>query len=60
MDASGLHPFRMTMQKLHRDGAKTFLTAVRPQPMKVMSESGLVSWLGERKFCADLARLSRR
>ena len=54
MDASGLHAFRVAMQKLHRDGAKIFLTAVQPQPMKVMFESGLVSWLGERKFCADL------
>ena len=54
MDASGLHAFRVAIQKLHRDGAKIFLTAVQPQPMKVMYESGLVSWLGERKFCADL------
>jgi len=54
MDASGLHAFRVAIEKLHRDGAKIFLTAVQPQPMKVMFESGLVSWLGERKFCADL------
>ena len=33
---------------------KIFLTAVQPQPMKVMFESGLVSWLGGHKFCADL------
>jgi SulP family sulfate permease len=54
MDASGLHAFRIAVEKLRRDGAKIFLTAVQPQPMKVMFESGLVSWLGEQKFCADL------
>jgi sulfate permease, SulP family len=54
MDASGLHAFRVAIQKLHRDGVKVFLTAVQPQPMKVMFESGLVNWLGENKFCADL------
>jgi len=54
MDASGLHAFRVAIEKLHRDGVKIFLTAVQPQPMKVMFESGLVNWLGEHKFCADL------
>jgi sulfate permease, SulP family len=54
MDASGLHAFRVAIEKLHRDGVKIFFTAVQPQPMKVMFESGLVNWLGEQKFCADL------
>jgi SulP family sulfate permease len=54
MDASGLHAFRIAIEKLRRDGVRIFLTAVQPQPMKVMFESGLVSWLGDQKFCADL------
>lgn len=54
MDASGLHAFRIAIQKLHRDGVRIFFTAVQPQPMKVMFESGLVTSLGEHKFCADL------
>jgi len=54
MDASGLHAFRIAVQKLRRDGVKIFLTAVQPQPMKVMFESGLVDWLGIEKFCPDL------
>jgi SulP family sulfate permease len=54
MDASGLHAFRVAIEKLHRDRVKIFFTAVQPQPMSVMFESGLVSWLGEHKFCADL------
>jgi len=44
----------VAIEKLHRDGVKIYFTAVQPQPMKVMFESGLVSWLGEHKFCADL------
>ena len=54
MDASGLHAFRVAIEKLRRNGVKIFLTAVQPQPMKVMFESGLVNWLGEQKVCADL------
>jgi SulP family sulfate permease len=54
MDASGLHAFRVAVEKLHRDRVKILLTGVQPQPMKVMFESGFVTWLGERKFCADL------
>lgn len=54
MDASGLHAFRIAVEKLHRDRVKVLLTSVQPQPMKVMFESGFVSWLGEQKFCADL------
>ncbi len=54
MDASGLHAFEVAIGKLHRDGVKIILTAVQPQPMKVMFESGLVDRLGEQKFCADL------
>jgi sulfate permease, SulP family len=54
MDASGLHAVRVAVEKLHRDGVKILLTGVQPQPMKVMFESGFVTWLGEHKFCADL------
>jgi len=63
MDASGLHAFRVAVEKLHRDGTKILLTAVQPQPMKVMFESGFVASLGEHKFCGDLdeaLNLSRR
>ena len=54
MDASGLRAFKVAIEKLERDGIQIFLTAVQPQPMKVMFESGLVDWLGTGKFCADL------
>ena len=53
MDASGLHAFEVAVDKLHRQKSKVYLTAVQPQPMKVMYESGFVDRLGMHKFCAD-------
>ena len=54
MDASGLHAFEVAIEKLHRDHVKIFLTAVQPQPMKVMFESGLTDRIGLDHFCADI------
>lgn len=54
MDASGLHAFEVAVEKLHRDGVRVFLTAVQPQPMKVMFQSGLVDKIGLHRFCADI------
>ena len=54
MDASGLHAFEVALEKLRRDRVEIFLTAVQPQPMKVMFESGLADRLGIDRFCADI------
>jgi SulP family sulfate permease len=54
MDASGLHAFEVAIGKLHRDGVKIILTAVQPQPMKVMFEAGLAERIGLDHFCADI------
>jgi SulP family sulfate permease len=54
MDASGLHAFQVAISKLKRDGIEIFLTAVQPQPMKVMFESGLAEQIGLDRFCADI------
>ncbi|MFL6539459.1 MAG: SulP family inorganic anion transporter, partial [Chthoniobacterales bacterium] len=54
MDASGLHAFEVAVAKLRRDGIEIFLTAVQPQPMKVMFEAGLAERLGLDRFCADI------
>ncbi|MEO8044730.1 MAG: SulP family inorganic anion transporter [Spartobacteria bacterium] len=54
MDASGLHAFDVAIEKLRRDRVEIFLTAVQPQPMKVMFESGLAERLGLDRFCADI------
>jgi SulP family sulfate permease len=54
MDASGLRAFEVAIEKLQRDGIAIFLTAVQPQPMKVMFECGLADRLGLDRFCADI------
>jgi sulfate permease, SulP family len=54
MDASGLHAFEVAIAKLQRDRVEIFLTAVQPQPMKVMFESGLAERIGIDRFCADI------
>jgi SulP family sulfate permease len=54
MDASGLHALEGAIAKLRRDGIEIFLTAVRPQPMKVMFEAGLAERIGLDHFCADI------
>ena len=54
MDASGLHAFEVAIEKLRRDHVEIFLTAVQPQPMKVMFESGLTDRIGLDHFCADI------
>jgi len=54
MDASGLRAFDVAITKLQRDKVKIFLTAVQPQPMKVMFESGLAERVGLDCFCADI------
>jgi sulfate permease, SulP family len=54
MDASGLHAFKLAIEKLRRDGIEILLTAVQPQPMKVMFESGLAERIGLDRFCADI------
>ena len=54
MDASGLHAFEVAIEKLRRDHVEIFLTAVQPQPMKVMFESDLAERIGLDHFCADL------
>ena len=54
MDASGLHAFEGAIEKLRRDHVEIFLTAVQPQPMKVMFEAGLAERIGLDRFCAHI------
>ena len=60
MDASGLHALEVAIEKLHRDGVKTLLTGVQPQPMKVMLASGMVDMIGLDHFCADIDEALQR
>jgi SulP family sulfate permease len=54
MDASGLHAFEVAVAKMQRDQVKILLTAVQPQPMKVMFAAGLVDHIGIENFCANI------
>jgi SulP family sulfate permease len=54
MDASGLHAFEIAVEKMQRDHVRILLTAVQPQPMKVMHESGLADRIGLENFCANI------
>lgn len=63
MDATGLHAFEIAVEKMQRDHVRVLLTAVQPQPMKVMFTAGLVDRIGIENICANideaLARCSR-
>ncbi len=54
MDASGLHAFEVAVEKMQRDGVFVLLTAVQPQPMKVMHDAGLAERIGIDNFCASI------
>ncbi len=54
MDATGLHAFEVAVAKMQRDQVKVLLTAVQPQPMKVMLAAGLVDGIGLQNFCANI------
>ncbi len=54
MDATGLHAFEIAVAKMQRDHVRVLLTAVQPQPMKVMYASGLVDRIGLENLCANL------
>jgi hypothetical protein len=38
---------------MHRESVRVMLTAVQPQPMKVLTSSGLAAKLGAESFCAS-------
>jgi SulP family sulfate permease len=54
MDATGLHAFEVAVAKMQRDHVTILLTAVQPQPMKVMLAAGLVDRIGLENFCANI------
>jgi SulP family sulfate permease len=54
IDASALHSLEVAVEKMRRDGVIILMTAVQPQPMKVLFESGLAEKLGVENFCANI------
>jgi len=54
MDATGMKALEVAWEKMHRDGVTVLVTAIQPQPMKVMFESGLADRIGMDNFCANI------
>ena len=54
IDASALHSLEVAVEKMQRDSVRILLTAVQPQPMKMLFEGGLVDKLGLENFCANI------
>ncbi len=54
IDASALHSLEVALEKLRRDNVQVLITAIQPQPMKVLFRSGLVDEIGLNNFCANI------
>ncbi len=54
MDSSALRALEVSIEKMHRDGVTVLLTAVQPQPMRVLYHGGLVDAIGIDNFCANI------
>lgn len=60
IDASALHSLEVAVEKMHRDDVRVLLTAVQPQPMKVLFRSGLVDRVGMDNFCGSIEEALER
>jgi SulP family sulfate permease len=54
IDSTALHSLEVAVEKMARDGVHVLLTAVQPQPMRILFRSGLVDRIGLDNFCAHL------
>jgi SulP family sulfate permease len=54
MDVTGLKAFEVAWEKMHRDGIAVLITAIQPQPMRMLHRSGLADRIGLDNFCADV------
>ena len=54
MDVTGLRAFEVAWEKMHRDGITVLITAIQPQPMKMLHRSGFADRIGLENFCADM------
>jgi SulP family sulfate permease len=54
MDATGLHALEVAVEKMERDKVHVLLTALQPQPMKVMHAAGLIDRIGLENVCANV------
>jgi SulP family sulfate permease len=60
MDVTGLRAFEIAWEKMHRDGIPVLITAIQPQPMKLLHRSGLADRIGLENFCADVDEALQR
>jgi anti-anti-sigma regulatory factor len=44
----------VAIEKLQRDGVTILLTAIQPQPMRVLTQSGLMDKIGAENCCTHL------
>lgn len=54
IDSTALGALEVAIEKMKRDGVTVLLTAVQPQPMRVLYRSGLVDRIGLSNFCAHI------
>jgi len=54
IDATGLHALNIILEKFHRCGAQIILSAVQPQPMKVLLNSGFIDKIGLANLCPNI------
>lgn len=54
MDVTGLRALEIAWEKMKHDGITVLVTAVQPQPMRLLHRSGLAEQIGLDNFCADI------
>ena len=54
IDATALHSLEVAVEKMQRDGVRLLFTAVQPQPMKMLYQSGIADRVGLENFCASI------
>lgn len=54
IDATALHSLEVAVEKMQRDGVRILFTAVQPQPMKLLYQSGVADRVGLENFCASI------
>ena len=54
MDSTGLRALEVAWEKMHRDKVTVLLTAVQPQPLKMLKQVGLYEQISADNFCTDI------
>jgi len=54
IDFTALHAIEVAVEKLQRDQVTILMSAVQPQPMKLLMRSGIAGKIGSENFCPHL------